>query len=161
MPARRNCRFLPKPVVHFPCFFSKPIYSTSRQYVNNYVVLAHYKQRRNLIHLIILSWCAFKKVVYCRQIQICQIPLKIKLKFIRKIIIEGFYIRDVKNISISQPLSTTSTTRLPRHLWGSKDLIHSKWNSANPLTTNFLTTTTFKHEFDAVTVTLSLEHGKH
>ncbi len=41
-------------------------------------------------------------------------PLKTKLKFLRKVLLEGFSIRDVNNPLCSPPPSSTSTIPRPR-----------------------------------------------
>ncbi len=85
-----------------------------------------------------------------------KIPLKIKLKFLRKIISEGFSIRDVNPIWISRPPFTTSTTRLPRPSCANTGPIASRWSSTNPATTRCLSSTTSVREFVAVTAALKL-----
>jgi hypothetical protein len=44
-----------------------------------------------------------------------KIPVKTKLKFLRKVLLEGFSIRDVDPIQIRPPPSSTSITPQPKH----------------------------------------------
>ncbi len=66
-----------------------------------------------------------------------KIPLKTKLKFLKKIIKQGYSIRDVKKILNSQLPSTISTTPLPRLSWG----------NIGPIISNSTLTVPFKRKF--------------
>lgn len=66
-----------------------------------------------------------------------KIPLKTKVKFLRKVVVEGMSIRDVPIFEISPQSTMTSTTLLPRPWWGSTNPIcsnttlHSLWSLAS------------------------------
>ena len=61
-----------------------------------------------------------------------KIPIKIKVKFLRKVVIDGLSIRDVKSFSLSPPPSLTSITPLPKHSFGSTGPISSNTASISP-----------------------------
>jgi len=79
-----------------------------------------------------------------------KIPLKTKLKFLKKIINEGYSIRDVKNFLNSLLPSTTSTTPLPRLSWGNIGPIISNSTLMAPLKRKFLSGMAIRREFVAV-----------
>ena len=88
--------------------------------------------------------------------QYAKIPLKTKLKFLKKIINEGFSIKDVWIYWISRLRSTILTIPQPRLLWGNIGLISFNLAWISLLRIKFLPGTAKRKEFDAVTVVFRL-----